>query len=316
MIAFEYQILVALCLDLVAGDPRWLPHPVKLIGKAALQLEAPARALIPDPRMAGAATALLVLAATAVGVWAVILGASAMSPLFGDVVAIFLMYAGIAARDMVSHSSDVYEALRSGPIEEARRRVGMICGRDTAALDAAGVTRAAVESVAENLVDGVTAPLLYAVIGGPVGIMVYKAVNTLDSTFGYKNERYRDFGWLAAKMDDVANFVPARLTALLVPVAARLLGENSSGACRIFFRDRRKHPSPNAGQTEAAVAGALGVRLGGLSSYGGQLSNKPTLGDPLEAMEPAHILRANALLVVTTILFIGLTMGARAIVLC
>ncbi|MCA1961955.1 MAG: adenosylcobinamide-phosphate synthase CbiB [Desulfomonile sp.] len=314
MIAFEYQILIALCLDLVAGDPRWLPHPVRLIGRLASGLEAPMRASFPDAKRAGAATAVLVIAITSGAVLLVIGLSRAVNPLLGDVVSIYLIYAGIAARDMVSHSTAVYEALRSGSLEEARCRVGMICGRDTANLDAAGVTKAAVESVAENLVDGVTAPLLYAVIGGPVGIMIYKAVNTLDSTFGYKNERYLEFGRLSARIDDAANFVPARLTALLVPVAARLLGEKSSGACRVFLRDRRKHPSPNAGQTEAAVAGALGVQLGGLSFYGGHPSNKPTLGDPVEAIEPAHILRANALLVVTTVLFLGLMLGGRAII--
>jgi len=315
MIAFEYQILIALCLDLIAGDPRWVPHPVKFIGKLASALEAPMRARIPDARAAGAVTALLVLAITVAAVWLVISWSRALSPLLGDAVSIYFMYAGIAARDMVSHSTDVYEALRSGSLDEARRRVGMICGRDIASLDATGVTKAAVESVAENLVDGVTAPLLFAVIGGPVGIMAYKAVNTLYSTFGYKNDQYREFGRLSAKIDDVANFVPARLTALLVPVAARLLGEKSVGACQVLLRDRLKHPSPNAGQTEAAVAGALGVQLGGPSYYGGQPSNKPTLGDPVEAIEPAHILRANALLVVTTILFFGLMLAARAIVL-
>lgn len=314
MIGFEYQLLAAVCLDLIAGDPRWLPHPVKLIGNAALRLEPVARVLVSNARIAGAATALVVLAMAGGCVWGLIFVASEINPLLGDVVSILLMYTGIAARDMVRHSSEVYAALRANALIAARQGVGMICGRDTDALDTAGVAKAVVESVAENLVDGVTAPLFYAVIGGPVGIMVYKAVNTLDSTFGYKNERYRDFGWLSAKLDDVANFVPARLTAVLVPIAARLLGERSSGAFTIFLRDRGKHPSPNAGQTEAAVAGALGVQLGGLSYYNGQPSNKPALGDPLEAIEPAHILRANALFVVTMVLFLGLMIGLRAIV--
>ncbi len=310
----EWQILLAVTLDLLIGDPRWFPHPVRLMGNLALRLEGPARRHIPNPRIAGASVVVAVVVSAAVCACGLLFCAGLVHPVLGDVVSVLILYTGIAARDMVQHSSEVYRALVSGTLPEARRRVGMICGRDTDTLDETAVAKAAVESVAENMVDGVTAPLFYAVIAGPVGMIAYKAVNTLDSTFGYKNVRYREFGWASARLDDLVNFIPARLSALLVPVAARVLGERTSGAFRAFLRDRSKHPSPNAGQTEAAVAGALGIQLGGLSHYSGQPSNKPRLGDPVETIQPAHILRANSLFVVTSGLLLGVMLAARAII--
>lgn len=310
----EYQIVLAVALDLLLGDPRWAPHPVRMMGNLASRLEGPARGRFPDARIAGAAVCGIVVVSAALGTWALVFCAALVHPLAGDAASVLVLYSGIAARDMVDHSSAVYRALVAGSLSEARRRVGMICGRDTDRLEEPEVVRAAVESVAENMVDGVTAPLFFAIIGGPVGIMAYKAVNTLDSTFGYKNDRYREFGWASARLDDAANFLPARLTGILVPVAARVLGERSSGALRMFLRDRGKHPSPNAGQAEAAVAGALGLQLGGLSFYGGRPSDKPRLGDAFESAHPAHILRANSLLVVTSGLVLGVLLAVRAMV--
>ncbi|HMK34482.1 MAG TPA: adenosylcobinamide-phosphate synthase CbiB [Desulfomonilaceae bacterium] len=311
----EYQILAAVALDLFLGDPRRFPHPVKLMGKLALALEAPMRRAIVSQRTAGALTAFLVVALTALAAWVLLILAGFLHPYAEDVVAIFLLYTGIAARDMIEHSAGVYEALQSGSLSEARNRVAMICGRDTDTLDESGVARAAVESVAENMVDGVTAPLFFAVLGGPVALMAYKAVSTLDSTFGYKNERYAEFGWLSARLDDVANFIPSRITAVMVPVATAILGGAAAGSVRIFFRDRGRHPSPNAGQAEAAFAGALGVQLGGLSYYLGKASVKPTLGDPLGPVIADHIPRANRLLLVTSGLALVLFLVARILVL-
>ncbi len=311
----EYQILAAVLLDLLLGDPRRFPHPVRLMGSLALRLEAPARRMISSPLWAGVATAFAVVGLTALAAWGVLAAARGFHPVAGEVASIFLLYTGIAARDMIKHSADVSEALRSGLLSLARERVGMICGRDTDTLDESGVARATVESVAENMVDGVTAPLFFAVLGGPVALMAYKAVSTLDSTFGYKNEKYRDFGWASAKLDDAANFVPSRLTAALVPFAAMILGQRWLQAVWVFFRDRSKHPSPNAGQAEAAVAGALGIQLGGLSYYGGQPSNKPTLGDPLTSVTSGHIAQANMLLLVTSGLALVLFLGMRLAVL-
>jgi len=310
----EYQILIAFALDLLLGDPRWLPHPVKLIGRFALALESPLRRAIPNARAAGVIAVLVVLGATGLATFAVIRIAAALHPFAGDAVSILLLYTTFAARDLAQHSHNVYRALRDGDLSEARRRVKMIVGRDTWRLDETGVTRATVESVAENMVDGVTAPIFFAVLGGPVGAMLYKAVSTLDSTFGYKNERYLNFGWASARLDDLANFIPARLTAPLVAVAAALLGLRPLNALRMWLRDGRKHESPNADLAEAAVAGALGVQLGGLNHYDGEPSEHPLMGDPLQPLERRHILKTNWLMLTTSALALAVFIGARAAV--
>ena len=313
-IPLECQILLAVVLDLLVGDPRWLPHPVKWIGGLALRLELPARRIWKDQRLAGIMVAGFVIALTAAAGYGLIFTARAVHPLVGGVVGTLILYSGIAVRDMIKHSTDVQRALESRNMPEAATRVGMICGRDTDRLDEAGMVRATVESVAENMVDGVTAPLFFATLGGPVGMLIYKAVSTLDSTFGYKSERYAQFGWASARLDDALNFIPARCTALLVPVAALILGLRPSSSMRIFLRDRLKHPSPNSGHTEAAFAGALGIRLGGLGYYGGTPSLKPTLGDPLCLEEPQHIRTANVLMLATSALALALLLGIRAVV--
>lgn len=295
----EYQILLAVLLDLILGDPRWFPHPVKLIGRFALFCEPACRKAIPNPRLAGIITVLFVLSATAWITWGIVFLAGLIHPWLGDTVSILVIYTTLAARDLSRHSLEVYESLQAGDLPEARRRVGRIVGRDTETLDAEGVVRATVESVAENTADGVTAPLLFAFLGGPVGAMLYKAVNTLDSTFGYKNERYREFGWAAARLDDLVNYLPARLTAIIVPAAALLTGLNARNSINILFRDARNHPSPNSGYLEAAMAGALGVQLGGLNYYFGQPSQRPTMGDPLRPLENRDIVRVNVLMFVT-----------------
>jgi adenosylcobinamide-phosphate synthase len=298
--ALEWQILLACALDLIVGDPRWFPHPVRLIGRFAMALEEPSRRIFDSPRVAGICTVVAVVGVTAVATWILLKVAYAIHPVLGEIVSILLIWTGIAARDLLKHSRAVWEALVLGKLGDARNKVRLICGRDTDNLTEAEVARATVESIAENIVDGITAPLFFAVLGGPVGIMAYKAVSTLDSTFGYKNEQYREFGWASARLDDVAAFLPSRLTAAMVPIAARLCRENAREALRIFFRDRNGHPSPNAGQTEAAVAGALGVQLGGVSYYGGKRSEKPTLGDALSPLKPDHILRTNRLALATS----------------
>jgi adenosylcobinamide-phosphate synthase len=305
----ECQILIAVALDLVIGDPRWFPHPVRLMGNLAMALEPHFRAIVESPGLAGIITALVVIVTTAICATGLVFSCRAIHPVAGDLMSVFLIYTGIAARDMVDHSSKVYEALKDGSLEDARSRVAMICGRDTDRLDEAGIVRATVESVAENAADGVISPLFYAVIGGPIAIMAYKAVNTLDSTFGYKNPKYSEFGWFSAKLDDWANFIPARLTGILIPFAAFVLNLNAVRSYQILARDRLRHPSPNAGQAEAAIAGALGIQLGGLSYYDGEASNKPTLGEPLMTPGPKHIHQANWLLLVTSGLALALLLG-------
>ena len=302
MIPPAVEIYAALLLDQLLGDPRWLPHPVRLIGWYAGVLEKLFRRFCPSQRIAGILTVALLVGTTGAVVTGILRAAAMLHPVLAVVCSIVIMYTSFAARDLWVHSKAVYDALQGENIEEARRKVGHIVGRDTSALSEKEIARAAVESVAESLVDGVTAPLLYAFLFGPVGAMAYKAINTADSMFGYKNEEYLEFGWAGARLDDAANFIPARLTALVIPVAALLLGLNGRNSWRILVRDRKNHASPNSGHTEAAVAGALGVQLGGANIYFGNVVEKPTIGDSDEQLTSNHILLANRLMLVTAIL--------------
>jgi adenosylcobinamide-phosphate synthase len=307
---FDHQVLAALGVDLVLGDPRWLPHPVRLIGCLAAGMESPARQCLPA-RAAGIAVALTVIGLTGASTWLLLRGARVVHPIAEDLAAVLLLWTTLAARDLAGHAAAVYWALSSGDLPAARRCVARMVGRDTEDLDETGVVRAAVESVAENTVDGVTAPLFFACLFGPCGAMVYKAINTLDSTFGYKNERYLQFGWASARIDDAANFLPARLTVPLVSVAAALMRLRPLGAIHVLLRDGYKHPSPNSGLIEAAVAGALGVQLGGPISYSGQPSLKATLGDPHSPLVRQHILQAIRLMLVTSVAATALFLGLR-----
>ena len=310
MISLEYQILIAILLDQLLGDPRWLPHPVRLMGAACLRGERLTRAVLP-PRMAGICTVAVILGLTGLSVWSLITVATVIHPWLGTAASILLLYTTIAPRDLVRHSTEVHAALRNGDLPEARQRVSMIVGRDTANLDEAGVARAAVESVAESMVDGVTAPLFFALLGGPLAAMLYKAINTMDSMFGYKNERYLDFGWAAARLDDLANFVPARLTSLMIPAAAFPLRLDPKRSLLILLRDRFAHASPNSGHSEAAVAGALGVQLGGPNSYFGTVVEKPAIGDATRPLEAQDILRANRLMLLSYALTLLVCLALR-----
>jgi len=292
VIPLYQQILLAMLLDLLLGDPRWLPHPVQGIGWLAQRAEAPLRRLIPNQRLAGVVAVVWVVGSTTLVGLGLLKGAALLHPLLGDLVAILLLYTCLATRSLHDHALAVYRPLKAGDMAAARQRVSWLVGRDTEQLDEAEVTRAAVESVAENTVDGCTAPLLYACLAGPLGALAYKAISTLDSTFGYKNERYLQFGWGSARLDDLANLIPSRLTALLTVAAAFVLRLRAGNAWRIFWRDRHNHPSPNGGQIEATVAGALGVQLGGVNSYFGQPSRRPLMGDPLQPLAARHILQA------------------------
>ncbi len=303
MIPLSLQIVLALLLDIFFGDPRWLPHPVKGIGWLALSLETPLRKVF-SLRLAGIIAVLLVVLISTWLAWGVCAFAAALHPLLGDVASILLLYSCFAMRDLRYHALNVYRPLLAGNLSQAREQIAMLVGRDTETLDEKGMTRAAVESVAENTVDGVTAPLMFAFLAGVPGAIFYKAINTLDSTFGYKNKRYLQFGWAAARLDDLINFFPARITGLLVPLAARLTGVNGSGAWQIFVRDRHNHPSPNGGQTEAAFAGALGVRLGGINSYGGEVSIRPFMGDDKQPLHAIHIKQAVGLMVVVSLVVV------------
>ena len=295
-------IFAALVLDFIFGDPKWLPHPVRLIGKAAMALEGPMRKRFPNPKTAGNVTAAVIILGTALVTAGVLWGAQKIHPVADDVLSVILLYTTFAARGLASHSYAVYKALKTGDIPLARQQVAKMVGRDTEQLDEKGIVRAAVESVAENSVDGVVAPLFFAFLFGPVGAMTYKAISTLDSTFGYKNEKYIDFGWASAKIDDMANYIPARLSLLLIPLASLFTDSSPWGAWRMCWRDSRKHASPNSGFPESAFAGALGVQLGGPLMRHGQPTSTPLIGEPLQPLEQKHIIKANVLLIAFTLI--------------
>ncbi|MCG2660049.1 MAG: adenosylcobinamide-phosphate synthase CbiB [Kiritimatiellae bacterium] len=306
-----YQILAAVVLDLLVGDPRWLPHPVRGIGRLAQWLERPMRRLIRNEKAAGIVTVLLVVSTAGVSVWGLIYLARLCHSVAADIVSVLLIYTTIATHDLARHSCAVFRALAAGDLEQARRRVAEIVGRDTAHLDEAGVARAAVECVAESMVDGITAPLFFAILAGPVGAMMYRAINTLDSTFGYTNDCYIRFGWAAARLDDLANYLPSRVTAPLIGCAAAILGRRPVQSWRILRRDGRKHASPNAGLSEAAMAGALGIQLGGLSYYDGERLEKPAIGEPIVPIAAEHILATNTVMFFTLALFLALGLAVR-----
>ena len=312
--SLELQIISALLMDFLLGDPRWFPHPVRLIGRVANQVEKWSRRVVPSERTAGICTVFLILAMSGTAGWGLVALAGAFHPLAGDVVSILLLYFCFAARDLARHSRKVADALLEKDLVLARKRVGALVGRDTADLEEEGVVRACVESVAENTVDGVTAPLLWAVLGGPVGALLYKAASTMDSMFGYTNEEYLQFGWASAKLDDLLNWLPARLTGLVMVMSSLLLNMRPEEAWWVFIRDRLNHSSPNSGHAEAAAAGALGIRLGGTSYYFGKPVTKPVIGDDCYPPFAGHIREANLLMAVTTVLTAVLLIGTRMIV--
>ncbi|MHB8836318.1 MAG: adenosylcobinamide-phosphate synthase CbiB [Candidatus Methylomirabilia bacterium] len=303
-----------MALDAVVGDPRWLPHPVRAIGALAARLETITRRVVPSVRAAGVLTVVVVVGSAGAAVWLLVRAAAAIHPILGDAAAILLLATTLAARDLAGHALAVFRALDRGDLPEARQKAAFMVSRETAGLDESETARAAVESVAENTVDGVTAPLLFAALGGPAAAMMYKAVNTLDSMFGYKTGRYLKFGWASARLDDAVNYIPARITAAFVPLAAMAVGARPLQSLRCLVRDGKKHPSPNSGLAEAAMAGALGVRLGGVSSYFGAPSTKPYLGEPLEPLGKGHIRRTVALMVATYLLAALLFLGVRTFV--
>ena len=310
-----WAVLGGFLLDALFGDPTWLPHPVVLMGRCISALEKHLRTALPKtPRgeLAGGAAVAAVLplgtlAVTGLACWA----AARLHPALG--LALQMLWCGqaLAAKGLAQESRNVYKELARGDLPAARRAVARIVGRDTQNLTAAGVTRAAVETVAENTSDGVIAPLLYMLLGGAPLALTYKAINTMDSMLGYKNEKYLYFGRCAAKLDDAANWLPSRLAALLWVAAAALTGSSARGAWRIWRRDRRRHASPNSAQTESACAGALGVQLAGPAYYFGEYYDKPTIGDPLREIEPRDILRANRMMYAESLLALVLGLAVR-----
>ncbi len=306
-------LLAGFLLDCLLGDPYALPHPVRLIGRTISALEGVMRKLLPErPFLGGTLLALIVLLLSAGIPLGILLLCYWLNLWLGVAAESVFCYYLLAARCLWDESGKVYRALCENDVEKARAAVSMIVGRDTAPLDRDGIVRAAVETVAENASDGVTAPMLFMMLGGaPLGFF-YKAANTMDSMIGYKNERYRQFGCFAARLDDVLSFVPSRLTALLMILSAGPLGFDRKNAMKIWRRDRRRHESPNSAQTESACAGALGVRLAGDAYYFGKLHKKEWIGDHLRPIENEDIPRAGRLMYAASVLMLILCAAARA----
>lgn len=322
-----FAFIAGFVLDLLIGDPHFIPHPVRLIGSLISSLDKRLNCdagynssekklnLIKYKR--GMLLAFTVIFATFAMSVIIIVAAYSINLYVGVIAEAVMTWQILATKCLRVESMRVYDALRTDGVDAGRRAVSMIVGRDTSVLDAAGVTRAAVETIAENTSDGVIAPMLYTAIGGPVLGFVYKAVNTMDSMLGYKNDKYMYFGRFAARLDDVVNFIPARISAYLMIAAAFIGGRQFDGknAYRIFKRDRFNHASPNSAQTESVCAGALRVQLAGDAVYFGKLVKKKYIGDGLREIEYEDIKRANRLMYITAFLCELLSVAVMSLVL-
>lgn len=274
------KIIIAYCLDLIFGDPYRIPHPVQFIGKLVSSLE---KKFIrhKNKRFSGALLNIIVLAATYMVSY--FLGKNIF-------VEIYLMYTIFSTRCLANEGKKVCGILKSGDLGRARRELSYLVSRDTQSMEARDIIRSTMETISENIVDGIIAPMFFMFLGGMPLAMTYKAINTMDSMLGYKNEKYKDFGWFSAKLDDVVNFVPARITGvLLIPVSSFFCGYDFKSSLRVFFRDRLNHASPNSAHPESSIAGAIGVQFGGRTSYFGTVHEKPTIGDGNKEFEVGDI---------------------------
>jgi len=286
------QVALAYCLDLIFGDPYWLPHPVRQIGRFGHKLEPFLRKTIKHAKLAGVIFAITIIVSTWFATFLIVKLLSIVNPLAGWAASILLIYTALATRSLDVESRKVYLALKKNDLNTARQKLGFIVSRDTENLNREEIIRATVETIAENIVDGIIAPLCFVFLGGAPLALAYKAINTLDSIVGQRNKRYQEFGWAAARIDDMANFIPARISALLLPMASWLTGKNGLKAWKICLRDRKNSPSPNSGIPEAAVAGALGIQLGGQNTYQGKTIFNPLIGDNHEPPDLKHILES------------------------
>lgn len=299
----EIIILYGTLLDIVLGDPRIIPHPVVYMGKVISRGEALIRRYFVTARAlqwAGVGLTLMVVIGSFSFFWTLLWLAYKSNFIFGTVLSVFLMSQSLAINSLYKHAQAVARPLSRGDLTAARQALRLIVGRDTEELDESEIIRGTVETVAENTVDGIIAPLFYGIIGGPALALAYKAVNTLDSMIGYKDERYINLGWAAARLDDLANYIPARISALLFLGLAPFTGGGLAGVWKMLRRDARKHPSPNSGFPEAAVAGALGIQLGGLNYYRGNPSFRALIGDKKRSLALRDINRSLVLMLVAS----------------
>ena len=307
-------IIIGFVIDSFIGDPYNLPHPIRLIGRLISKLEKFIRRRFRNLHAGGVFLALTVIFISAVVPFFILYFYYRLNIIFGILIEGIFCYYLIAPKCLRNESMKVYSAIKIKDTEKARKAVSMIVGRDTQCLDESGIIKAAVETVAENTSDGVTAPIMYMSLGGAVFGFIYKAVNTMDSMIGYKNDKYINLGRFAAKLDDAFNFIPARLTAAVMILSAYILGMNGKNAFRIWKRDRRKHASPNSAQTEAVCAGALEIRLAGDAYYFGKLHKKEYIGDDIRPIENEDIRRANKLMYCTSIIVLIVSVSIRGII--
>ena len=307
--AWYWQLAAAYGLDLILGDTKWLPHPVRAMGYVAGRAERITRRWISDPLVAGGVTTVFLLGIIGASAWGLLWGLGKIHPALESCGAVYFLYACLSVRCLYDESQPVAENLRAGKLDEARNSLSQIVGRDTQTLDESGMARATVETISENTIDGIVAPLFYACLGGPVLALVYKCVNTMDSLFGYRNEAYERFGKIPARLDDVANWIPARLGGAIMVLASWLCGYRGLNAWRVMIRDASKHLSPNAGIPESVVAGGLGIQLGGPDYYKGILVQKSFIGDRLRDIEIEDIGRSHRIMFVTSLLSLFLFVG-------
>ncbi len=306
-------LLLAFVIDLAIGDPRRMPHPVRAMGRVIEWAESPLR-MLPSERLAGIVLTTLVVSATYISTsWVLSMSLHQGLTLY-FIIATITLYFTISVKSLADEAGSVVSALDSGDIAGARQRLSRIVGRDTENLDEPQIIRACVETVAEGTVDGIISPIFYASLCGPAAAMAYKAVNTLDSMVGYRNERYMRFGWASARLDDLANYIPARISFRLIAISSYICGKPVRECIHVATRDGHRHPSINSGIPEAAFAGALGVQLGGPSTYGGILSDKPLIGDPKEPLTIERIEEAVNIAYVTSFLALGMGLIIGAIV--
>jgi adenosylcobinamide-phosphate synthase len=309
-----YGLPAAFALDIIWGDPRWLPHPVRWMGTAIEVLEAPFRRLHPNLAYGGLLyAAVLILGTWLVTFW-VLAAAHRVHPLLNTLLDIILIYYCISTRSLADAAMEVKRCLQQKKLRAAREKVALIVGRDIDNYNETGLARATVETVAENLVDGVTAPLFFAAIGGAPLALAYKMTNTLDSMVGYKNQTYRQFGQASARIDDILNYLPARLTVPVIALAAQILDGSGERSLKTAVCEGANHASPNAGYPEAAFAGALSIKLNGPNFYNGKLVDKPYIGVRFGRSTPGHIKKACDLMVLASVLWLlGVWVGSVAV---
>ncbi len=313
------EYVIAYIMDLTLGDPEWLGHPVVWMGKAISFLERKVYSLrftvygkeLNRKKIAGVILAVIVVGGSFLIAWTVIKIAYELHPVLGLIVTIWGAFTTLSIRGLAQGGERVYQALAKKNLKSARKRLSQIVGRDTKDLRKKGIIRGVVESIAESTIDGVVAPLCYLFLGGVPLAFAYKAINTLDSMIGYQNKKYKDFGWAGAKLDDIANYIPARLGGVLISLGAFLFRKDGRSAFHVMFRDGSKYHSPNAALPQGAMAGALRIRLGGVNYYRGKKTVKPYLGSPKRKLSPIHIKESSNLMYLTSVLTLILGVFVR-----